>query len=221
MARETEILKRVGAVLVWVGSLDIALMIYCIAKGFSYSSSFNIFAVVAGVFLLRASLRAASVIRRFSLMILTFLGGAFIVLLFVQPMGLFLTELRLDPGASLAAAAQIALAFVLLFWIVRELGREPVLAAIDDEGLKPLDIRKPIAIGVAAAIVLAILFTFLFTGRSAERAKSIAGQQYGPGYRYTVSSLFINSNNKGTFVSGVVTAWNDREIRKIPVHFQE
>ena len=46
-------------VLVVVGLLDIGVLIYCIANGISYSSSQNIFAVIAGLFLLRGSLVAA------------------------------------------------------------------------------------------------------------------------------------------------------------------
>jgi hypothetical protein len=57
------ILKCVGGVLLIVGLVDIAVMIYCIANRISYSSSFNIFAVVAGIFLLRGNLRAASLVR--------------------------------------------------------------------------------------------------------------------------------------------------------------
>ncbi len=43
------ILKRVGLVLIAVGLCDIIFMIYCVSQGQSYSSSFNIFAVIAGV----------------------------------------------------------------------------------------------------------------------------------------------------------------------------
>jgi hypothetical protein len=47
------ILKRVGAVLLAVGLIDIALMVHCIVNRISYSLSFNIVAVVAGIFLVR------------------------------------------------------------------------------------------------------------------------------------------------------------------------
>ena len=69
--QHTPILKRVGAVLLAVGLIDIAVMIYCIANRISYASSFSIFAVVAGIFLLRGSLRAASIVRRFAVFMLS------------------------------------------------------------------------------------------------------------------------------------------------------
>lgn len=57
------ILKRIGWVLLVIRLVDIGVMVYCIANGFAYSSSLNIFAVVGGAFLIRGSLRAASIIR--------------------------------------------------------------------------------------------------------------------------------------------------------------
>ena len=56
------ILKRVGGVLLVVGLIDIGVMIYCAVNRISYSSSFNVFAVIAGIFLLRGSLGAASIV---------------------------------------------------------------------------------------------------------------------------------------------------------------
>jgi len=50
------ILKRIGWVLLVIGLVDIGVMVYCIANGFAYSSSLNIFAVVGGAFLVRGSL---------------------------------------------------------------------------------------------------------------------------------------------------------------------
>jgi hypothetical protein len=47
------ILHRVGLGLVVFGLLDIGVMIYCIANGLGYSSSFNIFAVISGVYVWR------------------------------------------------------------------------------------------------------------------------------------------------------------------------
>ena len=109
----------------------------------------------------------------------------------------------------------------LLFWLAKELGREPVLAARASAGRKPRDMRIPAAAGVGMVVVMIIFMTLLLGGETADRAKSMAEQQTGPGYRFHVSSLNIATNNQGTFVSGVVTAWNDNEIRTVPVHWVE
>ena len=62
MTDHRAILKRVGLALVVFGIADIAFMIYSVTKGQSYSSSFNIFAVIAGVFLIRGSLGATRLV---------------------------------------------------------------------------------------------------------------------------------------------------------------
>jgi hypothetical protein len=47
------ILHRVGFALIVFGLLDIGVMIYCIVNSVNYSSSFNVFAVLAGVYVRR------------------------------------------------------------------------------------------------------------------------------------------------------------------------
>jgi len=142
------ILKRVGGVLLAVGLIDIAVMIYCVANHISYWSSFNIFSVVAGIFLLRGSLRAASLIRRFAVFILAGVLSLLIALPFLQPLDLTLTQLRLDPVTFLGAVVIGAFALCLLFWVSRELGRQPIQAAFASAGIKRRDMRIPAAAGV-------------------------------------------------------------------------
>ena len=72
-APQLSILARVGTALLIAGVLDVVVMIYCIANGESYASSFNIFAVWLGILLIRGSLWAASVVRFF---VAFFLAGA-------------------------------------------------------------------------------------------------------------------------------------------------
>lgn len=214
-------LKRVGGVLLVVGLIDIAAMIYCIANRMSYSSSFNIFAVVAGILLIRGSLRTASIVRWFALFMLSAFVALLVVLPFMQPASLMLTQLRLSPGTSFAIAAVMVFVLSLLFWVEKELGHQPVQAACASAGLKQRDMRIPVAVGVGLVVVMGVFIVFLLEGESAGRAKSLAAQKVGPGYHLHVSSLSIAMNDRGTSFSGVVTAWNDNEIRNIPVHWEE
>lgn len=215
------ILKRVGIVLLAVGLIDIAVMIYCIANHLSYSSSLSIFAVFAGIFIMRGSLRAASLVRWFSVFMLAGAVALLIAWPFMQPFSLTLTQLRLNPAESIEKVMFIAFVLGLLVWLIRELGREPVMAARAAAGRKQRDMRIPVAAGVGIAVVMGIFMASLLGGESADRAKSLAEQQVGSGYRLHVSSLKITKNNQGTFVYGVVTAWNDSEIRSLPVHWEE
>lgn len=207
--------------LLGIGLLDIAVMVYCIVNRVSYSSSFNIFAVLAGIFLLRGSLRAASVVRWFA----TFMLAGFLALAlawpFMQPVDLTLTQVRLSPVPSLLSLGFMVFVPGLLYWLCRELGSESVQQAHAAAGRKARDMRIPAAAGVGCVVLLTVFLSFLLGGESAAKAKVIAAQQFGTTYRYHVSSLNITTNSRGKFVAGVVTAWNEKEIHNVPVSWEE
>lgn len=215
------ILKRAGTVLLVVELLDIAVMVYCIVNRISYSSGLNIFAVIAGIFLLRGNLRAALIVR----WVAVFLLAAFVALLlawpFMQPMGLTLTQIRLSPFSASISIGLMASVFVLLLWLYRELGQAPILAARAAAGRKARDMRVPAAAGVCVVVALGIVLALLLGGESASKARALAEEQMGAAYRYHVSSLSIAKNRQGTFVAGIVTAWNEKEIRNVPVKWEE
>jgi hypothetical protein len=215
------VLKRVGSVLVVVGLIDIAWMIYCIVHKMSYQSSLNLFAVIAGVLLMRGSLRTAATVRWFGIFFLTAGIAMFIAWPAIQPLDLTLTRIRLNPVGFVVSTVLVVFLFALLYWVIRELGRDAVRMAIDSAGLKRRDMRLPAALGVALVIVLAISLNVLLRGTSAERAKSMAEEQAGSGYKFHVSSLRISRVGVSESASGVVTAWNDKEIKDIPVHWEE
>jgi len=216
-----QILKRVGLVLLGIGLLDVGVMIYCIVNHLSYSSSFNLFAVIGGIFLMRGSLRAAALIRWFSVFMLVGFLAMAIVLPFLQPLDLSLTELRLNPGAFASGAILYALVLGLLFWLSRQLALDPVKDAVAKAGLKRRDMRYPAAAGVGLALLLGITIPIITSGESAARAKSIAQQQVGIGYQFHLKSIQISSGSRGSRASGVVTAWNHQEVRDIPFHWED
>lgn len=215
------ILKRVGWVLLLVGVIDIAYMIYCISNSISYSSSLNIFAVIAGVFLLRGNLRAVSIIRWFTVFMLAAMLSMMVVWPVLQPWDLTRTQFRLNPSGTVLWLAFIAFAAGLLFWVARELGRDPVRTAITGAGRKWRDMRVPAASGVALVALLGVLLPMFLGGETANRAKAMAEQQLGPGYRLHVSSLHVVSNAQGKSVSSVVVAWNANEVKNVSVSWRE
>jgi hypothetical protein len=217
----TPILRKTGSVLLIVGLIDIAVMIYCVVNRIAYSSSFNIFAVVAGVFLFRGSVRAASAVRWFSVFLLAAMLSLMLAWPFVQPIDLTLTEIRLSPRGSAVSVVLLLGVAALLLWLQQQLGRAPVLAAHAALGRKARDMRVPAAGGVALVVLLTGALSLLLQGDSAAKAKSIAQQQVGAEFRYHVSSLSIAKNNQGTHVAAVVTAWNDKEVRDIPLEWNE
>ena len=95
--------RKSGVVLLIIGLLDIAFMGYCVANNMSYSSSFNIFAVIAGIFLIRGSVKTARVIRWFSAFCVTAFLGVLLVTPIITPPGLLLAQLRIDPVTTIGS----------------------------------------------------------------------------------------------------------------------
>lgn len=220
-SQHIRILERVGRILLLIGLIDIVVMIYCIVNHISYSSSFNIYAVIAGLFLLCGSLRAASVVRWFSVLIFAASITLLTIWPLIQPFDLIMTQIHLNPIDSLATAAFMIFFLALLLWIIKELGCETVQTARAKAGRKQRDMRIPAAIGVGLVILLGIFVGWFLNNEYANRAKSMAEQSVGSGYHFYVNSLHINSDSQGTHISAVVTAWNNSEIKYIPVHWEE
>lgn len=221
MNEHLPILKRVGKALIIVGLVDIGVMIYCIANGISYSSSFNIFAVIAGFFLLRGSLRAATIVTWFAALFVVMLVGLPLAYPFVQPLELTWLQMRLYPGTFAMSAAMWAFVVGLLYWVLTELSRKPVLVAREQAGKKACSLRMPLALGGLVLIVLAIAIPKGLESETGHLAKTKAMEQLGPGYKYVVSGLHISASQQGKFVSAMVTAYNDKEIRLVPVEWSE
>jgi hypothetical protein len=183
----------------------------------SYRSSLNLFAVIAGFLLLRGSLRTAANVRWFCVFVLSACIAAVLAWPAIQPMDLTLTQIRLHPGNFVGGLAFIAFVLAVFYWVITELGHESVQVASDSAGLKRRDMRYPVAFGVGLVIVAGIGEHIILGGESAQRAISLAGKQVGSGYRLHISSLRVSASGDTERGSGIVTAWNDNEIRDIPV----
>lgn len=151
------VLARVGLVLLIVGALDVLVMVYCIANGISYRSSFNIFAVWLGIMLIRGSLWAASVVRFFGAFFLAASIGLIALVPFLQPINLTLAELQ---NTSPFALVLLAVFLALSFWMTRELNGESVLAALRSSGksVSPLLLPAVLGLGLVAAAAGVLAF---------------------------------------------------------------
>jgi hypothetical protein len=110
------ILRRVGFVLIIVGLIDIALMIYCIATGRAYASSLNLFAVIAGFFLLRGGLRAAQLVAHFASFLFAATVSFVLAAPVLVPFSFLVTLVRVHPLAAAAYLTFVALALFFLRW---------------------------------------------------------------------------------------------------------
>lgn len=215
------ILKRTGTVLVGFSLLDTAVMVYCLIVGQAYASSLNVFGVVAGIFLMRGSLGAASLIRWSCAFLLSMTAAAIVAVPLVFPVDLMRVVVRLNPGIAATSAAIFLLSTGLAGWMYLELGREPVLAAQSAAGKKVRRMRWPWLSGAAAMFLLALLASTLSTGELAQRALAMAKTKLGPGYRYHVVSAQVTFSQGETRVSATVAAWNEREVRNLPLQWVE
>jgi hypothetical protein len=220
-AEHSAILRKTGWVLIAVGVIDIAMMIYTVSQGMSYSSSLNIFSAVAGFYLLRGSLVAASAVRWFAVFLLSAACSLLVIWPFMQPIGLTVTQIRLNPLLATGAATFTLTLLAFLFWTQRQLGLPAVLAAQVAAHRRVRSLRLPVALGTGLVVLLAFIVPFVLGGSSGARAKLLAELQLGSSYQYHLSSLHYSSGSQGTAYRATVTAWNDQEIRTVPVQWSE
>jgi hypothetical protein len=213
------ILWRVGLALVVVGCVDIASMVYCIVHRMSYRSSLNLFAVIAGILLMRGSLRTATAVRWFGMFF--FSAGVAMLLLWetLQPVSLTLTEFRLAPARFTGLAALMLSLLAFFYWGIRELGRNEVQLASLAARVRSRNMRFPAVLGVALVVALIVTLNVFINGETGHRMEMMAEKQVGSGYKFHVTSLSVSNPGPNESVSGVVTAWNDSEIRDIPIHW--
>lgn len=209
------ILGRVGLALIVFGLLDIGVMIYCIVNAIAYSSSFNIFAVLAGIYVRRGqpwwvkwTMRAAG-----------FYAAAFCmmvpILLFVFPTKLGALEFRLHPVGMMAGAIASVGVIAFLVWVYRELRRAPVSAAYTAQGRSPgVSWGAPVC-GATLTLVLGVLFFSVMHGGAEKRAITLATAKMGPGYHYFVTDL----SYAGDSGSAEVLAYDDRAVRTVKVQW--
>jgi hypothetical protein len=212
-----QILRRVGIVVLAVGLSDVAFMIYCITQGQSYSSSLNIFAVIAGFFLIRGSERAVRIVRWFSAFYLAAFGSAAVAFPFIFPMELWILNIRLYPGEMLFPMLLLVALVVLLAWVYRQLRAEPVLRESSNAGRSIAPPRLAFALGIVLVVGLTGTALFLLSSDTAKKATLLAKARYGEDYSYFVNSIRLS----GKRVQATLYAYNAHEIRPVQVEWQQ
>jgi hypothetical protein len=209
------ILQRVGLALFAFGLFDIGVMIYCIFNGVSYSSSFNIFAVISGIYLWRGHPWYVKWVTRAA----GFYAAAFCTMVPMAPfiflVDLGVLELRLHPAGVVVGAVATIGVLVFLTWVYRELRQAPVLAAYTVAGYSPGPFWVAPLCGTTLALGAGALFIVLMHGGAEQRAIGLATAKAGPGYHYFVTRLSY-AGHRGT---AEVLAYDDRAIKTIQVEW--
>ena len=221
-------LRTVGTVLIIFGVLDIAVMVYCIATGIGYASSFNVFAVIAGIALRRGSLKAVRVVAFFAAFFLSGFVGILIVmpLIIRVPLDFVMIYLKLHPLKAAGGVVYMTSALVLLAWVYRRLMAPEIVTAVAEQETGPVRPwgRPPAGFVVGALLVILMtgLLGLAMRGGSAERAKIEARKRVGRTYKLFVSSVSVSSSTgRKTVVRATVTAYNPHEIRTVELTWEE
>lgn len=225
MADYRPLLKTVGISLIIVGIVDIGVMIYCIAHGTGYSSSFNIFAVVAGILLVRGSLKTAHIVAWFSAFLLAGLIGMLLLAPFMMPLDLILAYFRFYPrsfGGSIILGISL---LIYLQWIYRRLTDSTISTAMEEAKIDYLSFRRKTSTGFISGSVLALILyvsvSLLFRGETADQAKARAQLMTEAGYKFFVTSIRRSSSGGKIRVQSRVVAYNSNEIKQVEVNWEE
>ncbi len=225
MADYRSLLKTVGVSLIVIGILDIGVMIYSITHGIGYFSSFNIFAVVAGILLYRGSLKTARVVAWFSAFMLASSIGILLFAPFMVPHDLILAYLNLYP-LSFWGRIILGICFLIfLRWIYRSLTNPTTLGAMEDAKIDHLSFwRKPstgFIVGGLLSIIMVVSLSLLLRGEMVDQAKARAQFKTGAGYKFVVTSLRASSSGGKTRVRSRLIAYNSNEIKQVEVDWEE
>lgn len=218
MSNYRAVLKRVGTVLITIGIFDSAYLIYRISQGQSYLSSLNLYAILAGVFLLRGNLRAVPVITWITAFALSsWVSAGLIVVPFLKPAELWITEFRLYPvNLSLSLLTGIATA-TLLFWVYTQLRSPSVISATLTSGYSVFPPKLAFILGITLAVLMAGIAHWTLKGAAAAKAMDIAQTQYGSGYKYHVTAM----RWEGGQVKASLIAYNQQEIKPVQVEWRQ
>lgn len=208
MDEHLKALKRVGIALIIVGVIDIGVMIYCIMNSYNYSSSFNIFALLSGIFLYRGGLTAARVVAWFSaFMVVTFVSFL-ITYPFTIPISLFKLQFSLNSWSMVWTTLFWIALTAFLVWIFIQLRHPSVLAARKEKGLITAPPKFAFIFGALLPASIAGVMFITNHSNSAQIVKAKAIQEYGDQYQYHINSM----NWSGDSLAAGLVAYNATEM---------
>jgi len=207
--------KNSGIALLTIGVIDVGVMAYCIANKISYSSSFNMFAVIAGIFLIKGGVKTARAVRWFSVFLVVAFIGLLLTTPFTTPFGLLLIQLKINALSILSSFAFGLVLISVLVWVHLQLSTPASLEVLAQAGYKTGKPKSAYIAGGALLVLVVGLSAGLLNGESAQKAKALAQEQLGPDYQYHVTSM-TTSGNSG---HASVTAYTDKEVRSVHIQW--
>jgi len=207
--------RKAGIALAIVGVIDILVFAYCIANQVSYSSSFNIFALLAGIFLIKGGVKTARIVRWFSAFFVVGFIGILIFIPINTPFSLLVAQLNVQPMLAIGPYI-FGLPFIfLLYWVHKQLSSSESLSLLSEAGYKTGKPISAIVAGVALVLIVTVALTVMLNSASGAKAIELAKEQTGPDYKYHVTQMSMT----GYGGSAVVTAYNNNEIKNVMVRW--
>jgi hypothetical protein len=204
-------LRRAGLALAAIGVLDIASCALAVVRGRAYSSSLNVFALVAGIMVYRGHTGAARfVVRGLSFFLGALLVGPLVVPAFT-PLRLLWVQMVLSPVPFVEAVSLYVGLMAALYWIRQTVARVPLYAPA--RRVEPLHRSTAARVGAAIPLGLAIILPFWMNSGAGRRALAEAERQLGPRYSFHVTRL--NQSTGGC--TATVLAYTDAEVRELEV----
>jgi hypothetical protein len=221
-----EKLKRCGIALIIVGILDVSYMAWCLSHSRSCNTTFNIFAIIAGFFLIRGSLKAAKWTAYFGIFFLVMGIGGFLATCLAFPAAYTIASWKFQAHSMIYNIVMGVISLPLVYWICKELLSSDVVEAQKSAQIKPVKIKVPVALGAISSVVLGVILFKVPRGETASQAVQLAAKELGGAYRYQVTNIEINTNidSKGISVktvSAIVAAYNDSDFKTVPVSWKE
>lgn len=216
----SHILRRCGVVLLAVGTLDIAWMVWRISTGIDHSYSMALPAIFGGALLIRGSLKAAFYLAWIASVLLPVAVASGVIAL-LQPVDLTLTQLRLDPAGQLAAAVPLVLFCAVLYWLRDELQRLPVQSAFLTAGRRQPAVHVALGIGVVFALLALAGQQLGRDGGASDKAVQLAQQKHGDQFHYHASKISKRDDPQGTFVDATVLAWRTDRVEVVDITWKE
>ncbi len=207
--------KKIGWVLLVLGIIDLAILIFCLFTERYYSSNFNVFAIVPGLFLLRGSVKTARILRWFSPFAVLIASGFFTITTISKPLDLILAQVMLNTFVTLVDFGALLIFVGVLIWVYRQLNSEESVLALSKAGYKT---GRPLSAIIASLVIVIIAGVgsyIVLTGETAEKAKRLAAERVGNNYRFYVNSVEF----AGEHGAAVVTVYNNTMITELPVEW--
>ncbi len=218
-------LRRSGWLLLSIGIIDIGYMVYCIINKISYGSSFNIFAVIAGIYLLNGNLKAARLTSFFAAFLFAGFSGALLITPFLLPFDLIVVYTKIYAKSVWIFAILLPLILIMLFWIYRQLTSKEVLTAMNDADIDTSSFwRRPKSgfwFGAGLVVLLFVLVQIPFYSEARHNAMQRAAAEVGPNYKLHISSFRASYTGGTKYYHAIVTAYDDSTIKNISVDWQE